>query len=183
MAVIRFTSEFSAAQEAVNVWHFDCHGAASTTLANEAITKVDTFYEAIKALLAPGTWNHGQRVTTVDLTPNVVVPATPLTTTATGSNNAPRQAAAGVSWQTAFIGKSYRGRSYLGPVTTSMLDSGGLAIGSAALAIIVAALPAMYAPTAGGAVLAVWSPTLQTANDVVGATAHSGLRTQRRRLT
>lgn len=183
MAVIRFTSEFSSSQECVNVWHFDCHGAASTTLANEAITKVDTFFETIKAILAPGTINHGLRVTTVDLTPNVVVPATNLVTTTTGSNNATRSAACGVTWQSAFIGKSYRGRSYIGPLTSSAMDSNGLDVGSSAVSLISGAATTLFAPTAGGAVLTVWSQKLKVANDVVGQVTHSGIRTQRRRLT
>lgn len=183
MAVIRFTSEFSAAPQSVNVWHFDCHGAATTSLANECITKVDTFYEAIKALLAPGTWTHGQRVITVDQLPNVVVPATALTTTTTAVSNAPFSVCCGVTWTTAFIGKSYRGRTYLGPMGGVTQGSDGLSITSSAVSTIATATVALYTATAGGAVLTVWSQKLQVANDVTGSATHSGIRTQRRRLT
>lgn len=181
--VIRFTTESSLVSQAVNVWHFNCDGAASTTLANECITKVDAFFEAIKSHMAPAVLTHGSRVTTVDLLPNVVVPATPLTTTTTGTNAGPYNVCAGVTWNTDFIGKSYRGRTYLGPLSQLAIGTSGTSIGASPVSDISTAATTLMAPTTGGATLCVWSEKLQTSNNVTGNVAHSGIRTQRRRLT
>lgn len=182
MAVIRFTSEFSGSRQAVNVWHFSV-STPSTSLANEAISAVDAFFEAIKTFMAPGTWNHGARVTTVDLTPNIVVPATPLTTTTNGVATAALQVAAGVSWQSAFIGKSYRGRTYLGPIADATIENTGATITSAFQTAILTASNTLRTPTTGGAQLVVWSEKLGQGNAVVGSSVPNALRTQRRRLT
>lgn len=183
MAVFRFTSEFSAATEAVNVWHFMTAGAPTTTQANEAIQAVDAFFTAIPTHMTAGTWNHGQRVTTVDQTPNFVIAATPQTTTTTGGSAAPQQVAAGVSWNTAFIGRSFRGRTFVGPIAQGSVAAGGLAISAPFITALQAAATALMAPTAAGAQLCVWSEALSQGNAVVGNVVRSGLRTQRRRLT
>lgn len=183
VAVMRITSESSNAAEAVNVWHFRCPSAASTTLADEAIAKLDTFFEAIKAHLAPDTWTHGRRVTTVDQVPNVVIPATSLTTLGTGTNRGPQQVAIVLSWQTAFIGRSYRGRSYIGPLSQLAIGTSGNAPSASALSDIATNATALRTATAGGAQLCIWSPTLQTANVCSGHSVTNLLRTQRRRVT
>jgi hypothetical protein len=183
VAVFRFTSEYSGAQEAVNVWHFMTAGAPTTTQANEAIQAVDAFFTAIPTFLAAGTWNHGQRVTTVDQTPNFVVAATPQTSPGTGGSPAPRQVAAGVSWNTAFIGRSFRGRNYIGPLSSSALHTDGLTLVAALQTALVTAATALMAPTTNGAQLCVWSETLQQGNAVIASVVRSGYRTQRRRLT
>jgi hypothetical protein len=181
--IIRITSESSNAAGAVNVWHFRCPGAASTTLADEAITKIDTFFEAIKSHLAADTWTHGRRVTTVNLTPNVVVPATSLTTLGTGTNRGPQQVAIVLSLQTAFIGKSYSGRAYIGPLSQLAIGTSGNAPSASALSDIATAGTALRTATAGGAQLCVWSEKLQTANVATGHSVTNLLRTQRRRVT
>lgn len=180
--VMRITSESSNAAQAVNVWHFLCPGAASTTLANEAITKIDTFFEAIKSHLAADTWTHGRRVTTVNLLPNVVVPATPLTTVGTGTNRGPQNCCCGISFTTAFIGKSYRGRAYLGPLSQLAIGTTGNQLSASLISDVATAGTALRTATAGGAQLAVWSEKLQVANAVVGHSVGGGILTQRRRL-
>jgi hypothetical protein len=181
--VMRITSESSNPAQAVNVWHFICPGAASTTLANEAITKIDTFFEAIKAHLAPDTWTHGRRVTTVNLTPNIVVPATSQTTLGTGTNRGPQQVAIVLSWQTAFIGKSYSGRSYIGPLSQLAIGTTGNTPSGSALSDIATNATALRTATTGGAQLAVWSEKLQVANACTSHSVTNLLRTQRRRVT
>lgn len=183
MTIIRFASEFSGTQQAVNVWHFDCGGAATTSLANECIVKVDTFLEAIKAFLAAGTYTTGSRVVTVDQTPNAVVAATALTCVSSGVGNAPRQVAAGVSWRTAFIGRSFRGRNYIGPLASGAVASDGLNLNSTFASDLLTAAGNLRTVTTGGAQLCVWSERLQAANVVTGAAVPLSLRTQRRRLT
>lgn len=183
MAVIRFTSEFSGAYEAVNVWHFLVDSPAVEADADECIQAVDTFYSAFPTYMRAGTWTHGTRVTTVAETPDFVVPATAQTTTTTGSSPAPNQVAAGITWQTNFIGKSYRGRSYIGPLSLLGLETDGQTIKTAFATALGAAATALMAPTANGNQLCVWSPKLLTANAVTSNVVRLGYRTQRRRLT
>lgn len=183
MGVFRFTSEFNGSQQAVNVWHFMTAGAPSTTDADQAIDAVDAFFTSLTAFMAPGSWVHGSRVTTVDETPNRVVPATSEATTTTGTSNAARQVAAGITWNTAFIGRSYTGRTYVGPLSNGAINTDGLTITTGFATALTSAAAALYAPTASGAALCVWSEKLQAGSDVVGAVIRSGLRTQRRRLT
>lgn len=181
--VMRITSESSLGAQAVNVWHFLCPGAASTTLANECITKLDTFYEAIKSHLAADTWTHGRRVTTVNLNPNIVVSATSLTTTGTGTNRGPQNCAVGISFTTAFIGRSYRGRAFLGPLSQLAIGTSGNQISASCISDVATAGTALRTATAGGAQLCVWSVKLQTANVVNGHSVPGDIRTQRRRIS
>lgn len=183
MSVIRFTSEFSGTYEAVNVWHFLTPTPATTTHANEAIDAVDTFFSAFPTYMRAGTWTHGNRVVTVDNTPNFVIPASPESTTTTGSSPAPNQVAAGITWQTDFIGKSYRGRSYIGPLSLLGLESDGQTIKTAFAVALGSAANALMAPTASGTQLCVWSPTGLFGNLVTSNIVRLGYRTQRRRLT
>lgn len=183
MTIIRFASEFSGAEEAVNVWHFLCPTPATVSDANECIVKVDDFYSAFPTYMRAGTWTHGNRVTTVDNTPNSVIGATPQTTATTGSSPAPAQVAAGITWQTDFIGKSYRGRSYIGPLSLLGLESDGLTIKTAFSTALHTAATNLRALTAGGSQLCVWSPTGLFGNVVTSHVVRLGYRTQRRRLT
>ena len=183
MAIIRFTSEFSGAYEAVNVWHFLTPTPAVQADADECIVAVDDFFSAFPTYMRAGTWTHGSRVTTVDSTPNFVVPSTPQTTTTTGSSPAPNQVCAGITWQTDFIGKSYRGRTYIGPLSLLGLETDGQTIKTAFSTALHTAALALRALTPGGSQLCVWSPTGLFGNVVTGHVVRTGYRTQRRRLT
>jgi len=183
VAVFRFTSEFSGVQQAVNVWHFITAGAPTTAQANEAIMAVDAFFTAFPSSMAAGTWTHGSRVTTVDQTPNFVIPATVQTTTTTGSTPSVLSAAAGITWQTPFIGRSYRGRSFIGPLAGVSVASGGFQVTTSFQTTLQTAANALFVPTASGATLCVWSEKLAIGNAVTSALARLGLHTQRRRLT
>lgn len=183
MTIIRFTSEFSGAYEAVNVWHFLCPTPVTVSDANECIVAVDDFYSAFPTYMRAGTWTHGTRVTTVEETPDFVVGATAQTTTTTGSSPAPNQVAAGITWQTDFIGKSYRGRSYIGPLSLLGLETDGQTIKTAFATALGTAADALMAITAGGSQLCVYSPTGHFANVVTSNIVRLGYRTQRRRLT
>lgn len=183
MSIIRFTTEAQTSQQAVSVWHWDTAGTATTAKANECIAAVDAFYEGIKLYMWPVTYNHGTRVVTVDGSPNVVVPATMLTTTGSGANKAPAQVAAVVSWQTQFIGKSYRGRNYIGPLAQAALNADGLSLHSSALTTFATALSNLTATTTSGCRLAVWSRKLLSGEVVTNGSVQAGLKTQRGRLT
>lgn len=183
MTVFRFTSEFSGTQQAVNVWHVKTAGSANSTDANQAITAVDAIYEAIKTFLAPGTWLHGQRVITLDETPNRVISASVLSTVTTGATHAPAQAAQVVSYTTAFIGKSFTGRSYFGPLANTALDGNGFDTNASLRSALATPLAGITAPLAGGAQFCVWSEKLGIGTPIFGANAKVGITTQRRRLT
>lgn len=183
MSIIRFTSEFSGSYQAVNVWHFLTPTPATTTHANEAIDAVDAFFTAFPTYMRAGTWTHGTRVVTVDNEPNFVVAATPETTTTTGSSPAPNQVAAGITWQTDFIGKSYRGRTYIGPLSMLGLNSDGQTLTTPFATALGTAANTLMAPLASGTQLCVWSPTGQFGNLVTSNIVRLGYRTQRRRLT
>lgn len=183
MTVFRFTSEFDAAQEAVNVWHVKTTSPADSTDADEAIARVDAFYEAFKTSMAPGIWTHGNRVITVDETPGRQIAASSLTTTTTGSARAVASACAGVTWLTDFIGKSYSGRSFLGPLAAIAVQADGLNISTSLRTTLQTAATALIAPLTSGGVFCVWSPKLGEGTPITGHNVRAGIRTQRRRLT
>lgn len=183
MTVFRFSSEFSGTQQAVLVWHVQTAGSATSTDANQAITAVDNVFEAIKTFMAAGTWIHGQRVITLDETPNRQIVASALSTVTTGASNAPRQACQVMSWSTAFIGKSFNGRSYFGPLSQTALDSNGLDTSASLRTALATAAANITAPLAGGAQFCVWSQKLGIGTPIFGGNARTGIKTQRRRLT
>ncbi len=179
---VRITSEATWANQAVNVFHFRHADAFTTSLANECITKIDTFYEAIKAFMRPLTWTHGNRVVTVDQEPNRVIAATPLTTTMTGTTNEVASAAACVSWVTQFIGREYRGRNYFGPLSGGATLSDGLQLDATFISTLLTAANALRTATAGGAQLAIYSRKLNTSEFVTGGSVRGGIKSQRGRL-
>lgn len=184
VAWFRFTSASSVSSAAVNVWSYQVPGGAvSTTQANEAIQQVDAFFEAIKVYLAPATWTHGARVTTLGILPPTLIAATALTTVTTGTTQAPRQAAATFTMNTQFLGKSYRGRKYIGPLSNGALSSTGDVLDPTFVAALQTNINPFLTPTAAGAQLAVFSEKLNVGQAVTGIIARSPIRTQRRRLT
>lgn len=183
MTVFRFTSEAGFTQQAVNVWHVVTGSPADSTDADEAIVRVDAFFEAIKAFMKPGLWTHGNRVITLDETPNRLIPASSLTTTTTGTTNAPASVAAGITWLTDFIGKSYSGRSFIGPLSNGGVESNGLDISSTFRTALLAAAEDLVDPLTSGGRFCVWSEKLQVGTPITGWNVRTGIRTQKRRLT
>lgn len=119
---------------AVNVWHVapsaaGWTGADTTVVANEWIGYIKTFYDSCAAA---GLWG-GQTIgaTVIEYEHNEVpkyVPATAQTATDTGTGAIqPLQLAAVVSWRTALAGRSFRGRTYLGPLKATAMSTGTLA--------------------------------------------------------
>lgn len=183
MGLFSFTSEFSGPQKAVNVWHFQTADDISSLQVSDAIGRIDTLFEAIKAYLWPGTWTHGARVTTVGVLPPELLPSTPLTTTSSATQKVAAQVAAGVTWNTAFLGRSYRGRTFFGPLGTGALDGTGLQLDATFLSTLSTACSTAMTVTTNGAQMCVYSKKLNQGHAVVGNIARGGLRTMRGRLT
>jgi hypothetical protein len=182
-AIVRITTEASAATEAVNVWHYRIPEVDDLDEVNEAVVQLDTFYEAIKGLLRAFTWTTGRRVVTVDQTPNRIIFPTVGTVTGTASSAAPAQVSFCLRLTTATVGRSFQGRVYLGPVGDTGILTGGFELTSGAQTTINAAAAALLTPTASGSQLVVYSRKLGTGATVTGVGVNAGLATQRGRLT
>lgn len=182
MPIVRIAAESTIAFGSVNVWHWDLPGVAETTEVNAAITALDTFYEAIKTHLQPAVITAGTRVVTVDESPNRVIAGTPLSTTTTGTDNAPRQAAVVCKLLTPFIGKSYSGRVYLGPLYKSAIATDGRQVSSGTISTVQTALTTLVGTTTSGIQLVVWSRKLNAATPVTGSAVNGVIGTQRGRL-
>jgi hypothetical protein len=122
---------------AVNVWHVAPDaggwvGADTTAIANAFIGYIKAFLDTVNAA---GVWG-GQVIggTVIEYEYGVApkyVPATAQVATDTGVGSIqPLQLAAVVSWRTALAGRSYRGRTFLGPLKADGVSgstlSGGL---------------------------------------------------------
>jgi hypothetical protein len=132
-------------QRGTNIWHCDVlsnNAAAATAF----ITALKNFYTSCGPLFGTSTATTiGTQVVTVE-DPPVIVPATPQVANGTVSSTiaTPAQLAAVASWRTALAGRSFRGRTYLGPLVQGALNGQSLsstannAIGTASLNLITA---------------------------------------------
>lgn len=181
--VIQIPAESNLATESVNVWHYEIPGTAPVTEANSAITALDTFYGAITSVLSAATWTIGRVVRTVDQTPNQYIGATPQTQATTGATVSPLQVCALVSFTSSTVGGSYRGRKYLGPITTGSVAANGRDLDTAELSTIFTAASALLADTTNGIALGTWSRKPGVGFTPATSVSVSGrLHTQRRRL-
>ena len=111
----------------VNTFHFTCDDTPS--ILQGAIDKYRDFYTAIAAMyVSAAVITVGSRVISFDpedvSVPGQIYTVIPRAVAGTGGSSAmAAQVAMCVSWHTAFAGKSFRGRSYLGPFATSVLNS------------------------------------------------------------
>lgn len=162
--------------KAANIWHMR---PASDALADvqAAVDEIQTFYSSLASRYNTSTVIAiGGRVLRIDVDPQPIIPVTQRTVTGTDAGGTtPPQLANVVSWRTTLAGKSYRGRTYLGPFASSQLSgnqwTSGLAtqISTSALALI-----------AGGH-LVVWSEKLQTATTVTLSMVDAHCETMRSR--
>lgn len=182
-AIIRVTAESNNATESVNVWHFQIPNSAPITEANAAVAALDAFYTTINAVLAPDTWTIGQRVVTVDQSPNLLIGATTQTASGGGAARAPQQVCIVGTLGSSVIGGSRRGRVYLGPLAVAALDTTGRGPTSSAITTVSGALATLMAASGSGIDLVVWSRKLLAATIVTSVTVNPVLGTQRRRLT
>lgn len=181
--VVRIVSEATSSRESVNVWHFRCPESNLSTEVAAAISAVDTFYEAIKALLTIPTYTHGTRVVTVDKDPNIVVPSTNLTTTTTGTGPAVLSACIVASITGTAIGPRYRGRVYLGPIAVTNLNSDSANWNGTPVGTVSTALATLVGTHTAGIELGIWSRKYETFEPATGSSVGTAVGTQRRRLT
>lgn|SRR5215471_1031873 len=184
-AVIRITAEGSnGGVPDVNVFHWRIPNSAPATEVGGIATALSTFYNAIKAYLNAGTITIGSRVVSVDQTPNFVVPITPLTVATTGGANVTAGTCIVCSWQTGLVGRSFRGRNYLGPIsTTNGTAQDGHHANATAVVAFQTAADTLRAVTTNGVSFVIWSKVVNGSTNVTGAVVQSILGTQRRRTS
>lgn len=102
-------------------------------------------------------------------------------TPGTVANLMPPDCAVTISWQTARRGRSYRGRTYLGPLVTGLLDDSGTVNAAARDEIASAAYRLIGNQVTRDATICVMSRTLGVATPVLGGYVDSEFDTQRRR--
>lgn len=107
-----------------NIYHFKVLTTAATA-ASGAVSALTTFYNSIKINYGTTTSvSVGYRVLDRSAVPWTFLAPTPTTTVGTGSlTNAPAQLAMTISWRTAAVGRSYRGRTFLGPLNNQSLNA------------------------------------------------------------
>lgn len=127
-----------------NIFHVNTPTDSAAT-ALSVLNQFQTFYQAIKGLYGAGTaWSVGNKIVRVDLDPPIYVPAAPQTTAGSGAGGyTASQLAAVVSWKTAIATRHGRGRTYIGPLGATAVDTTGslssasqLALQNAATALI-----------------------------------------------
>jgi len=165
-----------------NVWHAS---VADTTNANAqlVVDAIRDFYTTIAALYSNAvTLTIGTSVLVIDSTPPLILNPTPRIVVGSSIGaSLPAQLAGVVSWRTPFAGRSFRGRNYFGPISSSALTANQItnaintSMGSAAAALIAAS------GASANWSFVVWSEKLQVATEVGSGVANTKVETQRRR--
>lgn len=147
------------------------------------VTAFLNFYTSFKAYYpASVQWTACTSIVDITTTPGVIVPATPQSVAGnTAGSCGAAQVAQVVTWRTAHVGRSYRGRSYLGPFLYTAQSDGiwGSGQTNAVQAGASSLIAALDGTTIGS--LAVYSRKLHTAEVVTTALARSQCYTQRHR--
>lgn len=156
----------------VNTWHFRTPGSPTTdqTALTAALAALQTFYGSYITNIAPsgvtvsspGLWIElAEEPTSVQLTP--------WSTASTGSNTTlPSPVALVVGWRTALAARSGRGRTFINPVRSTLVEANGTPTTSAVTSLASAGLALINdfdAPADGSFV--VWSPTDGVGRDYV----------------
>lgn len=110
----------------INVFHVSVLTADVST-GNLIITRLKKFYDAIAVIYPSGsTRTVGSRIVEVAGAVPALVPSPPVNTVAgTGTAIAPPQICYVTSWRTLVATKHGRGRTYLGPLANSVLQTDG----------------------------------------------------------
>jgi len=167
---------------AINVWHAnvaDAEGGDSQTV----VDAIRDFYTTAASIFPTSvTMTIGQAVTLITSVPPIIIGITPRVVAGTGTGGASAaQLAEVVSWRTPFAGRSFRGRTYLGPIAVSAL-TGGILSTPVVTACQNAANAYVAASNSAAAWDAkVWSEKLQSSSQITSAVANSKVETQRRR--
>lgn len=171
-----------------NIFHIDCAAGDEEKVALAAGPVFETFYSAFGAYIYTGLvttlWD---RVVSLTDPPVIYNAGTPITINGSGpATQAAPQLAAVVSWATGLAGRSYRGRTYIGPLGSNAVQGDGhlnadfvTALQSAGADLIVDIQS--IANTSEPPDLVVWSRTKSVATDILTCRVDNRVDTQRRR--
>lgn len=182
MPVIRVTAESSLATAAVNVFHFEIAGVSPVTEAQGAVDALEDYYTAIKGLLVAGTITIGDRVVTVDQTPNTVVASISRQVITTGTGTEALAASAVLSLSTGLVGPRYRGRVFHGPLAGAVLTTDGRTLDSTHRTTFISSAATELLTNLTTADLVVYSRKFNTAEVVTGIGMDVIAGIQRRRM-
>ncbi len=112
---------------AANIFHVSNDVPLSDANVTSILNHLKTFYTAVGTYVY-GAFSIGPRV--LEYTPSGIapriVPVAAVGQTNVSSTPQPPQLAAVMSWRTALAGRSFRGRTFLGPLNLAALSSGAL---------------------------------------------------------
>jgi hypothetical protein len=165
-----------------NIFHIDSSSDTAGS-SSAAVAALNTFYTTLKfAYRNLSTMIVGYKVIDRSTVPWSFVPVTPLSVTGTGAGGpfAP-QLAAVITWRTPLVGKSYRGRTFLGPFDASA-SGGALWLASVATAMTTASNALIAASNAAATwKLSIYSAKHNTLSHVSSSAASQNMRTMRSR--
>lgn len=182
-AVIEVRSHHAIATNAVNVWHFQIPQVTPVTEAQTCIDALLAFFTNLNTRIQSGLMTIDGLVRTVDKSPNVFYNATTKTVNCTGSGVVPLSTAVVCGFKSDFVGKSRRGRKYIGPVTSGQINADGRTIATAALTAFTTECLALMNLTTNGVAFGVWSRKLAVFTETNTVNINNIIGTQRRRLT
>lgn len=165
-----------------NVHHIEAIGTDLSVSANAFIADLTTFYTAIKGLYRTGvSISVGNSAQTV-VKPPLIVSTVPQIVAGTGATpGGPPEMSLVLTWRTAIAGRSYRGRSYIGPLSTTVTSqpvpqaANITTLQNAANALVAASKASL------NYTMVVFSPHLTDVQNVLSATARNYYGHQRRR--
>lgn len=156
----------------VNTWHFRTPGSPTSdaTALQAASDALETFYAAYITSIAPSNVTVSAPSLWIELAEEPTsVQLDPWSTASTGSNTTlPSAVALVVGWRTALAARSGRGRTFINPVRSTLVEANGTPTTAAVTAMATAGLAlinAFDAPATGAFV--VWSPTDGVGRDFV----------------
>jgi hypothetical protein len=185
--LITAKQDLGGGNTAVNTYHFHPDsgsawaGSDRVAAANSLIGHLKTFYTALGTHGLSGAFTIGSVVLELERDePPIYIGATPQTSTASYGPLVPYQCAMVVTWRTALAGKSYRGRSYLGPMLNSArADTQWIGSNVSQVNADVAAFLANVAGTAWD--LCIASEVKNSSESVITGGATTAIRTMRSR--
>lgn len=176
------------ADAAVNVWHFQSSGAAGGTEYDVITSSLETFYNTLAGKLSPAIAN-GWTVKIYDLAdaePRVPVNEDTINPSPGGLAPLPAELAVCMSYKSAVVSgvpaARRRGRLYLGPLATGVLDSSGM-ISSDTRTVVTGAATA-FADDIGAVAGLTWelySPTDDIMRRITSVYVDNAFDVQRRR--
>lgn len=154
----------------VNTWHFRTPGSPTSdaTALQAASDALEAFYATYITSIAPSNVTVSSPSLWIELAEEPTsVQLDPWTTASTGSNTTlPSAVALVVGWRTALAARSGRGRTFINPVRSTLVETNGTPTTAAVTSMATAGLTLINtfdAPATGSFV--VWSPTDQVGRD------------------